>query len=278
MAATATRFLRLSGALLLIGWLMFAFGRSAGAQTPPADPLEPGRQLYNANCAVCHGVDGQGRIGAALAKDWPSIRPDLTVETIIETGVPGAVMPAWSVANGGPLSPAEIDAIVQYILSWQTGGAPQITPPPTATLLPPITPIPEIDGDPNQGARLFAENCAVCHGEQAQGRIGAALAKNWAGIRPDLNLRAIISNGVSGSQMPAWSAARGGPLSDGDIQDLVAFILTLSAKQAQAAAPSPAASPAPGESPFSGWGGVAALLALLLVIVGLAALIQRRKP
>jgi len=273
MTPTATRFIRLGGALFLIGWLAFTFGKSVGAQTPPADPLEPGRQLYNENCAVCHGLDGQGRVGATLAKDWPSIRPDLTVKTIIENGVSGSVMPAWSEANGGPLSPAEIDAIVQYILSWQTGGAPQITPPPTATLLPPITPIPEIEGDPNQGARLFAENCAVCHGEQAQGRIGVAIAKNWAGIRPDLNLRASIANGVSGSQMPAWSAARGGPLSEQDIQNLVAFILTLSAKPAQPASPTPA----PVESPFSGWGGVAALLALLAIIVALAVLLQRRK-
>ena len=52
------------------------------------DPQELGAQLFAENCAVCHGADGQGRVGATLAKDWPSIRPDLTVKSIIETGVP----------------------------------------------------------------------------------------------------------------------------------------------------------------------------------------------
>lgn len=279
MTAAVTRTVRLGGALLLIGWLAFALASAARAQTPPPDPFEEGKQLYLENCAVCHGLDGQGRVGAELAKDWPSIRPDLTVKTIIENGVPGSVMPAWSTAKGGPLSPAEIEALTQFILSWQTGGAPQITPPPTATLLPPITPIPEVEGDPNQGARLFAQNCAVCHGDRGQGRVGATLAKTWSGIRPDLNLRAVIANGISGSQMPAWSAAKGGPLSEGEVQDLVAYILTLS-RTSPALLVTPAQPSIPGavDSPFSGWGGVAALVALLVVLIGGALLLQRRKP
>jgi hypothetical protein len=68
--------------------------------------------LYSVNCAVCHGLDGQGRIGATLAKDWPSIRPDLRIKETIVNGGPGLLMPAWSKANGGPLDDAEIDALV----------------------------------------------------------------------------------------------------------------------------------------------------------------------
>ncbi len=82
-------------------------------------------------------------------------------------------------------------------------------------------------GDATRGAQLFAQDCAVCHGDRAQGRIGATLAKDFPGIRVDALLKETISNGVQGSVMPAWSSAKGGPLSDAQIADLVAFIQSL---------------------------------------------------
>ncbi len=268
-------------ALLGLAGLLLTPGLASAApwtQTPPADPGASGERLYAENCAVCHGAQGQGRIGATLAKDWPSIRPDLTVKTIIENGVPGSVMPAWSQAKGGPLTSAEIDALATYILSWQTGGAAQISPQPTATLIPPITPIPNVQGDPNRGAELFSENCMVCHGGEGQGRIGATLAKSWPGIRPDLNVRNTIVNGIAGSLMPAWSRSNGGPLSEKDIDDLVAYILYLS-KTNPVIIVSPAVQPIvpPGESPLSGWLGVLVFLALLVVVIGGAVALQKRK-
>jgi mono/diheme cytochrome c family protein len=265
------------GFILLVTLASLALVRLASAQTRDPETLEQGMRLYSENCAACHGPQGQGRIGATLAKDWPSIRPDLTVKTIIERGVPGSVMPAWSLANGGPLTPAEIDSLVGYILSWQTGGAPQITPQPSATLVPPITPIPNVAGDPNHGAVLFAENCAMCHGAQGQGRTGATLAKDWPGIRPDLNIRNTIAGGISGSLMPAWGQANGGPLSEVDIDDLVAFLLALEGANPVVQV-SPVAPPfiPPGPSPFGGWIGVALFVVLFAVIVVAALLLQRR--
>ena len=266
-----------TGFALLVALATLVLARLASAQTPDPNVLEQGRRLYSENCAACHGPQGEGRIGAALAKDWPSIRPDLTVRTIIGRGVQGSVMPAWSQANGGPLSAAEIDALVGYILSWQTGGAPQMTPQPSATLVPPITPIPNVAGDPNHGAVLFAENCAMCHGQQGQGRTGATLAKDWPGIRPDLSIRSTIAGGISGSLMPAWSQTSGGPLGEGDIDDLVAFLLALEGTNpvVQVSPVSPPFIP-PGPSPFGGWIGVALFVALFAGIVIAALLLQRR--
>ncbi len=254
-----------------------------GATPPPPDAgsipvsaLEEGARLYAENCAVCHGPDGQGRVGASLAKDWPSIRPDLTVRTIIENGVPGSPMPAWGQARGGPLNAAQVEALVQYILSWQTGGAPQFTPRPTATLAAPITPPPNVQGDPNHGAQLFAENCAVCHGPDGQGRVGAALATVWSGIRPDLQVKTTISNGIAGSAMPAWSQAKGGPLSETEINDLTAFVLSLAhTNPLVQVSPAPAAPPA--VSPLSGWAGVILFGVIFAVIIAAALLLQRRR-
>jgi len=56
--------------------------------------------------------------------------------------------------------------------------------------------------------------------------VGATLAKAWPSIRPDLRVRETIENGVPGSPMPAWSQQKGGPLSDQDMNDVVAFILS----------------------------------------------------
>jgi len=81
-------------------------------------------------------------------------------------------------------------------------------------------------GDPiQQGAKLYAENCAVCHGAQGEGRVGARL-QDFPSINPKAFVKATVANGVPGSKMPAWSRARGGPLSDAEIDAIAAFIAT----------------------------------------------------
>jgi len=267
-------------ALLLALALLVMASMAARAGKPGQDPdTELGMRLYAENCAVCHGPEGQGRVGATLAKDWPSIRPDLTVKTIITNGVPGSRMPAWSQAKGGPFSEAEIEALTGYILSWQTGGAPVITARATVTLRSPITPPPNVEGDPNRGAVLFDENCAVCHGPNGQGRAGATLAKAWSGVRPDLEVETIIANGIQGSQMPAWSQANGGPLSEVEIDDLVTFILALGGQnKVEQIAPTAALPGAnASSSPLGGWAGVVLFVILLGAIIAAAVLLQSRK-
>jgi mono/diheme cytochrome c family protein len=271
------RFIGLAFASLLLAAAWIGLTQFHAHAQDASDPrMVEGAKIFNQDCAVCHGPNGEGRIGATLAKNWPSIRPDLTVRTVIENGVQGSPMPAWSQANGGPLSSEQIDAVVFYILSWQTGGAGLVTPGPTATRRPPIAVVPEVQGDPNQGAVLYDTNCIMCHGPNGEGRIGATLAKNWPSIRPDLTIKATISNGVSGSPMPAWSQANGGPLSETEIDDLVAFILSL--KSTTTVVETPAAI-SPGEASWmTGWGGVILFLVALVVILGGAVLLQRRRP
>lgn len=237
------------------------------AQDPDPVQIELGARLFMENCAVCHGDNGQGRVGATLAKNWPSIRPDLTIRTTIENGISGSPMPAWGQVNGGPLSAAEVDALVAYILSWETGGPRDIPATPTYAPRPAITPLSDVSGDPNRGAELFDQNCAVCHGANGEGRIGATLAKNFPSIRPDLTVKTIIANGVQGSAMPAWSQANGGPLSEQNLDDLTVFILTLPA--IEVAQEQPAVQPAPAQSWLSGWGGVIVGVALLAIIVAI---------
>jgi mono/diheme cytochrome c family protein len=76
--------------------------------------------LYDQNCALCHGRNGEGRVGATLAKNFPSIRPDLRIKSTIERGIEGSVMPAWAQDYGGPLSATEINDLVAFLLTWST--------------------------------------------------------------------------------------------------------------------------------------------------------------
>jgi mono/diheme cytochrome c family protein len=216
------------------------------AQEDNQKQIEEGARLYAENCAVCHGPDGKGRIGATLAKNWPSIRPDLRVKETIQRGVSGSPMPAWGQEYGGPLSDAQVDALVAFILSWETGGPPRIFPTLTPISREALTPPPNVSGDPNNGAVLYDRNCQVCHGPNGSGRIGATLAKDWPSIRPDLEIKTTISRGVSGSPMPAWSHDNGGPLTEQQIDDLVAFVLTWSTPDNPATiTPAPSATPVP---------------------------------
>jgi cytochrome c len=135
-------------------------------------------------------------------------------------------MPAWGLAHGGPLTDQEVDAVTFYILSWQDGGPIFIFPTSTPLSGPIITPPPGVTGDPNRGALLYASNCAVCHGADGEGRVGANLAKDWPSIRPDLQVKSVIEVGIEDTVMPGWSQEHGGPLTDQDINDITAFILT----------------------------------------------------
>jgi mono/diheme cytochrome c family protein len=190
------------------------------------DPIAQGAKLYADNCVVCHGAQGEGRVGARL-KDFPSINPAAFVKATVANGVPGSRMPAWSQAKGGPLTDAEIEAIAAFVATWMTGN---VTPAPTEP--PPVlTPLPTVagvSGDPTRGAQVFQQNCKVCHGDKGEGRIGARLAKSFASAFPAAYIKQVVSDGVNGSVMPAWAPSSGGPLTAQQIDDVTAFVVSLS--------------------------------------------------
>jgi mono/diheme cytochrome c family protein len=111
-----------------------------------------------------------------------------------------------------------------------------LTPIPTmasgATLEPSLeaTPMPGGDseaspapagGDADNGAAIFAQDCAVCHGENAEGGgVGPTLVSAELKAQDDDFYRQVILNGRSGTAMSAWE----GRLSAQDIEDVIAFL------------------------------------------------------
>lgn len=122
----------------------------------------------------------------------------------------------------------------------------------------------------------------MCHGDYGQGRIGANLSKGFASINPQQFVRATVADGISGSAMPSWSQAKGGPLSDADIDDISSYIMTLKGKATTVAAASSTAlgtqSPAAQEK-GSNWLMILLVLVLAVVLVALIMMFSgRNKP
>lgn len=82
-----------------------------------------------------------------------------------------------------------------------------------------------LDADLDTAMSLYAENCSVCHGLAGEG-IGPnpPLASSDLATVDSKTLEKIITRGLYGTSMPAWSKEDGGPLSDYQIQTLVSLI------------------------------------------------------
>jgi mono/diheme cytochrome c family protein len=252
----------------VIGLLVAALAAAGPVTAQDGGDPENGAALYASNCMVCHGPNGEGRIGATLDQVFATIDTDTFLTEAISRGVEGSMMPAWSTNFGGPLTPDEIQDIVAYIESWGTA----IEPPVPAPGPPPqdIPPVPQVDGDPEAGYIVFAQNCVACHGPKGEGRIGATLDRPFAAISPDAFIVQTVSRGVEGSLMPPFAQANGGPLTEQQINDVAAYVFSIQ----QTAPPAPS-----GEQVGrrSGLPLLFILLGSLVVIVALGLSVGRRE-
>lgn len=76
------------------------------------------------------------------------------------------------------------------------------------------------------GAKLFAESCAECHGDAGTGGGGAPTlnSKEFLSSTSDQQIHALVSGGVSGTDMSAWGLDYGGTLTDEQVQQLVTYL------------------------------------------------------
>jgi cytochrome c oxidase cbb3-type subunit 3 len=88
--------------------------------------IDSGKQVYDANCASCHGLKGQGGVGPNLTDDfWIVENTYKGVENAIQVGVPEKGMPGWKTILGDK----KIQALVVYIASLQGTNPPDAKKP-----------------------------------------------------------------------------------------------------------------------------------------------------
>lgn len=80
-------------------------------------------------------------------------------------------------------------------------------------------------GDANNGAQVFKNNCAACHGDQMEGGIGPALNREEITNSEENVLIETVTNGRETGGMPSFRDQ----LSEQEIQDAVALLKNPSA-------------------------------------------------
>jgi mono/diheme cytochrome c family protein len=95
----------LAGAAGALALCSVVAGCGGGGEARPTT----GKGIYEAHCATCHGVDGQGGVGPELAGVVVDKYPNIEDQIAIVTNGKGE-MPSWR----DKLTPKEIRKVVDY--------------------------------------------------------------------------------------------------------------------------------------------------------------------
>ena len=97
----------------------------AQQQTSVLSETEDGRQIFLANCAICHGPDGDSVYGVDLGRGkFKTASSDDDLIRILNVGVPGTSMPAFS----KEFSQIEVRAVVTYLRYMKSTSSATLAP------------------------------------------------------------------------------------------------------------------------------------------------------
>jgi cytochrome c oxidase cbb3-type subunit 3 len=178
-----------------------------------------GSAAFAVNCSPCHGAGAQG------FKGYPNLNDDDwlwggsldAIYTTLQHGIRwdadkdtrSSMMPSFG--KDGILKPAEISVVADYVRSLS--GLPT-----------------DKDADLASGQKIFADNCAACHGDKGEGNqdMGAPKLndKIWLfGSDKSVIMERITLGG--GGIMPAWGARLDNPT----VKSLAVYVHTLGGGQ-----------------------------------------------
>ena len=219
----------LLAALVAIGAVYAGFAPSAGrAETSAgaAQDLNNGRQLYNQNCATCHGLNAQGTRDSEGAQQAPSLIGVGAAAVDFQVGTgrmparsPGAQIPRkrpidqFDTSSKDPEMAAQarknLEDLSAYVASL--GGGPGV---PAGEQVNPE------GGNLALGGKLFRTNCAQCHNFAGSG--GALTGGKYAPPLTDSTPTQIYEAMITGPQaMPVFNDSTITPQQK---RDIIAYI------------------------------------------------------
>ncbi|MGD0563752.1 MAG: cytochrome-c oxidase, cbb3-type subunit III [Roseiarcus sp.] len=181
--------------------------------------LAHGKAAFAEDCAPCHGSGGQGSKGYRnlTNEDWLWGGTLDDIQTTITHGIRAdydkdtrsSAMPAFG--RDGVLKPEEIRQVASYVR--------------TLSKLEP-----EAGVDVAAGKKVFADNCAVCHGDDGKGNLAMGSANLTDGLQlygGDFKDLIQTITYARNSTMPAWGAR----LDPVTIKSLAVYVHSLGAGQ-----------------------------------------------
>ena len=195
--------------------------RTQAPSTPVGNAAaKQGQPLYERYCRLCHGERANGYAAdnapSLVSKSFLESATDEFIARGIAMGRPHTAMAAYSKERGGPLSEAEIAAIVAYIRSLGPAVVPRLEDM-------------KLSGDATRGRPLYEAQCQKCHGTATERGNAVSLHNSelLAAATPGF-LRYAIVQGRQGTPMLAFASM----LSEQQIADIVSYLQTFAPKQA----------------------------------------------
>jgi cytochrome c oxidase cbb3-type subunit 3 len=194
--------------------------------------------LFSQRCAGCHGHDGKvgpapplnDRLFLAIVPDDALVRVISGGRVVSDTDDRRTPMPAWSKDHGGPLTDQQVH-ILALGLKRQWAARDRKDLPPS----PPRYELGAASGDAEAGAKVFAQACASCHGDDGRNGkyddrdIGSLRDSAFLSLTSNQLLRRIIITGRPELGMPSYDQPNGRgpdfkPLDEAQITNLVALL------------------------------------------------------
>jgi cytochrome c oxidase cbb3-type subunit III len=183
--------------------------------------------LFQQNCAGCHGTKGIDGPAYPLGNpEYQALVDESTLRQIVTQGLPGTLMPAFAISQGGTLTDQQIAALVAGMRAawWRPRAVAGANPPPYH---------PDLTGDPARGHLTYTAYCAACHGEAGHpqdGFAGSVADANFLALMSDQVLRTVVVAGRPDVGMPDWKGdfpgdESGHPkMNDQQVTDVVAWL------------------------------------------------------
>lgn len=189
----------------LAAWVTGPASAQGSDQGSEAGVVDRGGEIYQAECAACHGTRGEGGSGTGVSAGPPLSGIELPyIDMTVRTGRMPIHEPRLGVYSK-KLADDEREALIAYASEFldTTGEIPSVA-----------------DGDASRGQEMYVRNCAACHGAAADGGISGGSVV----VPPLLEVDGVAiaeAARVGPFEMPAFDPA---VLSDEDLADIVDYL------------------------------------------------------